>query len=44
MEKVRSAECGVNDKKLLERLVQVILDVIDKPHKIQKTTHIGTLF
>ncbi len=33
-----------NEEKLLERLNQGILDVIDKPEKIQQTTAIGTLF
>ncbi|MBW2338190.1 MAG: transposase [Deltaproteobacteria bacterium] len=33
-----------NEKKLLERLDQPILDVIDKPEKTQQTTAIGTLF
>ena len=33
-----------NDKKLLERLDQAILDVIDNPQKTQQTTAIGTLF
>jgi hypothetical protein len=33
-----------NEQKLLERLVQAILDVIDNPGKIQQTTAIGTLF
>jgi transposase len=32
------------EKKLLERLDQAILDVIDKPEKTQQTTAIGTLF
>ncbi len=31
-------------KKLLERLDQAILDVIDNPQKTQQTTAIGTLF
>jgi len=31
-------------KKLLERLDQAILEVIDKPEKTQQTTAIGTLF
>jgi hypothetical protein len=30
--------------KLLERLDQAILDVIDNPEKTQQTTAIGTLF
>jgi len=33
-----------NEEKLLERLDQAILDVIDNPNKTQKTTAIGTLF
>jgi hypothetical protein len=33
-----------NEEKLLERLDQAILDVINNPKKIQKTTAIGTLF
>ena len=33
-----------NEEKLLERLDQAILDVIDNPAKTQKTTAIGTLF
>jgi transposase len=33
-----------NEEKLLERLDQAILDVIDNPKKTQKTTAIGTLF
>jgi len=33
-----------NEEKLLERLDQAILDVIDNPEKTQKTTAIGTLF
>jgi transposase len=33
-----------NEEKLLERLDQAILDVIDNPEKIQQTTAIGTLF
>jgi hypothetical protein len=33
-----------NRLKLLERLDQAILDVIDNPAKTQKTTAIGTLF
>ncbi len=32
------------EEKLLERLDQAILDVIDKPEKTQQTTAIGTLF
>jgi transposase len=32
------------EEKLLERLDQAILDVIDKPEKAQQTTAIGTLF
>ena len=32
------------DEKLLERLDQAILDVIDSPEKTQQTTAIGTLF
>ena len=32
-----------NEKKLLERLDQAILDVINNPKKIQKTACIGTL-
>ena len=34
----------INEEKLLERLDQAILDVIDNPEKTQKTTAIGTLF
>jgi len=33
-----------NSLKLLERLDQPILDVIDNPEKTQQTTAIGTLF
>jgi hypothetical protein len=33
-----------NEEKLLERLDQAILEVIDKPQKTQQTTAIGTLF
>jgi hypothetical protein len=33
-----------NEKKLLERLDQTILDVIDNPQKTQQTTASGTLF
>jgi len=33
-----------NEEKLLERLDQAILEVIDKPEKTQQTTAIGTLF
>jgi transposase len=33
-----------NEEKLLERLVQAILDVIDSTEKNQQTTAIGTLF
>ena len=33
-----------NEDKLLERLDHAILDVIDNPERIQKTTAIGTLF
>ena len=33
-----------NEEKLLERLDQPMLDVIDKPEKTQQTTAIGTLF
>jgi len=32
------------EEKLLERLDQAILDVINKPEKTQQTTAIGTLF
>ncbi len=32
------------EEKLLERLDQAILDVIDKPEKTQQTTDSGTLF
>jgi len=32
------------EEKLLERLDQAILEVIDKPQKTQQTTAIGTLF
>ena len=32
------------EKKLLERLDQAILDVIDNPEKTQQTTAIGTVF
>ena len=35
---------GKNEEKLLERLDQAILDVIDNPEKTQQTTAIGTLF
>jgi hypothetical protein len=35
---------GSNEEKLLERLDQAILDVIDNPQNTQKTTAIGTLF
>ena len=33
-----------NEEKLLERLDQAILDVIDNPDAIKQTTAIGTLF
>jgi hypothetical protein len=33
-----------NEEKLLERLNQAILEVIDNPEKTQQTTAIGTLF
>ncbi len=33
-----------NEEKLLERLDQAILGVIDNPQKTQQTTAIGTLF
>jgi putative transposase len=33
-----------NKEKLLERLDQAILDVINSPQKTQKTAAIGTLF
>jgi transposase len=33
-----------NEEKLLERLHQPILGVIDNPEKTQQTTPIGTLF
>jgi len=33
-----------NEEKLLERLDQAILDVIDNPERNQQTTAIGTLF
>jgi len=33
-----------NEEKLLERLDQAILDVIDNPEKTQQTTDSGTLF
>jgi len=33
-----------NEEKLLERLDPAILDVINNPKKIHKTTAIGTLF
>jgi hypothetical protein len=45
-------QCGVNglivkvcknEEKLLERLDQAILDVIDNPEKTQQPTAIGTL-
>jgi hypothetical protein len=36
--------CHILEKKLLERLDQAILDVIDSPEKTQQTTAIGTLF
>jgi len=34
----------MNEEKLLERLDQAILDVIDNPAKTQRTTAIGMLF
>jgi len=34
----------LNEEKLLERLDQAILDVIDNPEKTQQTAAIGTLF
>jgi hypothetical protein len=34
---------GENEEKLLERLDQAILDVINNPKKAQKTARIGTL-
>jgi uncharacterized protein YacL (UPF0231 family) len=33
-----------NEEKLLERLDQAILEVIDNPKKTQQTSAIGTLF
>ena len=33
-----------NEEQLLERLDQAILEIIDNPHKTQKTSAIGTLF
>jgi hypothetical protein len=33
-----------NEEKLLERLDQAIMDIIDSPEKTQQTTAIGTLF
>jgi len=33
-----------NEEKLIERLDQAILDIIDNPMQTQKTTAIGTLF
>jgi len=33
-----------SEEKLLERLNQPILDLIDNPEKTQQTTAIGTLF
>jgi len=39
-----SGHLRMNIKKLLERLDQAILDVIDSPKKIQQTTAIATLF
>jgi len=33
-----------SEEKLLERLDQAILDVIDSPERTQQTTAIGTLF
>jgi transposase len=33
-----------NEEKLLERLDQAILDVINSPEKTQKTTYIGRYF
>jgi hypothetical protein len=33
-----------NEEKLLERLDQALLEVIDNPQKTQQTTAIGTLF
>jgi len=33
-----------NEEKLLERLDPAILDAINNPKKIQKTTAVGTLF
>ena len=33
-----------SEEKLLERLDQAVLDVIDYPQKTQQTTAIGTLF
>jgi hypothetical protein len=34
----------INEEKILERLDQAILDVIDNPVKTQQTPSIGTLF
>jgi len=39
-----SKEFTRTNYKLLERLDQAILEVIDKPEKTQQTTAIGTLF
>jgi len=38
------ADVCKNEEKLLERLNQAILDVIDNPKRTQQTTNIGTLF
>jgi hypothetical protein len=35
---------ALSKQKLLERLDQAILEVIDNPEKTQQTTAIGTLF
>ena len=41
---LKSKKMVRNSLKLLERLDQPILDVIDNPEKTQQTTAIGTLF
>jgi len=41
---LKSKKMVRNSLKLLERLDQAILDVIDNPEKTQQTTAIGTLF
>jgi len=42
--KQRQAYVCKSEEKLLERLDQPILDLIDNPQKTQQTTAIGTLF